>query len=139
MLGTGIVKGMAITLKNLFSKTKTEYYPYEKKTLPSRSRIFLTHKRKEDGTPACIACGLCARSCPDSVLKIEAHPEDRKKPMIYDWYMGRCTFCGLCVEACPYDAIGFTQDFEKATGSHWSLIKKLIADGEITEEGEFSG
>lgn len=134
MYGTGILKGMGITLKRLFSKPTTEFYPYVMPELPKRSRIFLAHNLKEDGSPVCNGCGLCARGCPDQVIRVTQDPEDRKKCKQYTWYAGRCTFCGLCEEACPYGAIGFTQDFEKAAYANkgdGGLIYNVIEDGRV--------
>ncbi len=131
MLGAGIAKGMSITFKRLLTKPKTELYPYEKKKLPERSRIYLAPSRKEDGSPVCQACGICVNQCPDRVLRVTPDPNEKRKPKDFEWFAGRCTFCGLCVEACPYNALFFTQDFELADYSRRGLIFKLIENGEI--------
>ncbi|MHB0976831.1 MAG: 4Fe-4S binding protein [Candidatus Aquicultorales bacterium] len=139
MYGTGLLKGMGITIRRLFMKTTTEFYPYVKPELPKRSRIMLKHNVNEDGKPVCIACKLCERGCPDQVIRITQDPEDRKKCKQYLYYAGRCTFCGLCAEACPYDAITFSQDFEKASYANRGekgLIFEMIKDGEIVGEDD---
>ncbi len=47
---------------------------------------------------ACIACGLCARTCEyDAIVMDDNLPE-------FDF--DACTGCGDCVEACPTDALG---------------------------------
>lgn len=132
MYGTGILKGMSITLKRLFTKPTTEFYPFVKKELPPRSRILLAVKRKEDGSPICQACGICANQCPDRVIRVTADPEEKRKAKDFSVNIGRCTFCGLCAEACPFNGLYFTQDFELADYSRDGLIFKLIENGEVT-------
>lgn len=129
MIGASIVKGMAITIKRLFRKTETELYPYEKKTLPIRSRIMLAATKNEDGSPACKACGICVRACPDNVIRVSSDPEDKRKAKEFEYFAGRCTFCGICTEACPFNAITFTQEFELANYERRGLIFKLINNG----------
>lgn len=44
----------------------------------------------------CVACGLCAQSCPKDCIK-EGQP--------YSIEAAECVGCGLCAQACPVDAI----------------------------------
>ncbi len=54
------------------------------------------HVKKNCGV-ACIACGICERSCPFDAIKVE----DLVAKIDYD----KCTSCMVCVEKCPTKAI----------------------------------
>ncbi|HOY64305.1 MAG TPA: 4Fe-4S binding protein, partial [bacterium] len=45
----------------------------------------------------CIACGLCAKKCPETAITME-----RNLPVI-DY--AKCTSCGTCAEVCPQNSI----------------------------------
>lgn len=110
-----IARGLATTLGHLLrnlthiDQMPTISYPEQKRKLADfyRGRHRLTVR--EDGTPKCVACFLCATACPADCIHIEAgeYPEgaNEKYPVKYEIDMLRCVFCGLCVEACPCDAI----------------------------------
>lgn len=138
MFGAGLIKGLRITGKRLVAKPQCENYPYEKEKypLPKASRIFLAMKVDENGAPLCKACLTCEKGCPDHVIRITKDPDDPKKALDFTVNCGRCTFCGLCAENCPFDALHFTQDFERATFEKTALIYKLIDGGRATGEGE---
>ena len=54
----------------------------------------------------CIGCGLCARICPASAMKMYKLPgEKRMRPGIN---YQRCIFCGYCVSVCPTGALELT-------------------------------
>ncbi len=113
MLGLGIAKGMALTLRHFFRKPITVHYPDEKLPIPSRFR----------GTTLvwdierCVGCRLCARSCPLGVILIETSEGPNNNRIIdrFETDTGLCMFCGLCVEACPFDAIRMERGFENAS------------------------
>jgi len=62
-----------------------------------------------DGTPRCVACGLCETACPARCIEVEASelPEraTERAPSRFELDLGRCLLCGLCEEACPEEAI----------------------------------
>ncbi|HEY5506241.1 MAG TPA: 4Fe-4S dicluster domain-containing protein [Coriobacteriia bacterium] len=136
MFGSGLAKGLGITLRRLFRHPVTELYPFEHKDPPECSRTFLAMRVNEEGAPACRACNTCIVGCPDRALRLVRHPEDNRRALGFVVNSGRCTFCGLCVENCPYDALYFTQDYERATSDKGRLIYHLIEDGVCTHEGE---
>jgi NADH-quinone oxidoreductase subunit I len=132
VFGKGLLKGMAITGRRMVGPTKCDMYPYQKRELPKKSRIFLTMKATPDGKPLCQACMTCVNTCPDHVIALERDPEDRKCAVSFVVDSGRCTFCGMCEEACPFDALTFTQDFERATYDRGVLTYALIDEGTAT-------
>ena len=64
---------------------------------------------REDGTPKCVACYMCATVCPAECIYIESgeRPEKtiEKYPTRFDIDLLRCVYCGFCVDACPEEAI----------------------------------
>ena len=130
MWGTGILKGMGITMRNMFRPTITVQYPEERLTLPERSRWAVRHKFNDDGSPKCTACLICVRECPDDVLYIEASAKEGGGKHIdrYVYEVGACMMCGLCVEACPFDAIEMSHEYELATRDRSDLVRVLLRD-----------
>ena len=136
MFGSGLAKGLGITMRRLLAGPVTELYPYDHKVLAPASRTFLAMYANEEGGPACKACNTCIVGCPDHVLRLEKDPDDNRKPLEFVVNSGRCTFCGLCVENCPYDALHFTPDYERATYDRGTLIYHLVHEGAHTGEGD---
>lgn len=113
-----VFRGLGITLRhlfgNLFGKKKTRHlqtlnYPDEKRTYPERFRGQHRLLAREDGSPRCVACYMCATACPSYCIHIVGAESDNEKiekyPAAFEIDMLRCIYCGLCVEACPEDAI----------------------------------
>jgi len=139
-----IAKGLAITARHfgrnmylhtmhMFGLAKdqdamvTISYPEVRRPYPlvSRSRHRLT--KREDGSPKCVACMMCATACPADCIFIEAeeHPDPsiEKRPKHFDIDMSKCVYCGFCVEACPEDAIRMdTGEFNLAFFDRKALI-----------------
>jgi NADH-quinone oxidoreductase subunit I len=126
--GTGLLKGLRNTMRNMMRGPITEMYPYEKWELPERARWALASKYDEDGAPKCTACMNCVRACPDGVLTLESTTAEDKTKTIdrYVWEMGACMFCGLCVESCPFDAIEMSHEYELAVTSADALWRTLL-------------
>lgn len=110
-----IVKGMALTLKNMFRPNVTLQYP-EVRFEPSasyRGRPVLV--QENNGVERCVACGLCSRVCPALAIEVQAAETDLEKeryPQKFEINMLRCIFCGFCEEVCPEEAIVMSKDYE---------------------------
>ena len=90
------VSGLFIALKELFRKSKTINYPFEKGPISPRMRgdmhleDILTVKR-------CIACKLCEAVCPAQAITIELLKGQTVVEKLLDTIL-IClnVFCGLC-------------------------------------------
>lgn len=129
MFGEGLVKGLSITLKHFFGKTITEQYPDVRPNLPKRF-----HGSFYLDNPKCIACGICANSCPNRVISLTTIKDENNKKKLDSYKMDvqYCLWCGLCVESCPTKAIQFTPKFESATYSRKDILLDLFKPGEAT-------
>jgi NADH-quinone oxidoreductase subunit I len=129
MIGTGILKGMAVTARNFvgsyFEKERliTVQYPEERTPLPENYRNFpfLIY----DGTDPhaglrCVACKICEKECPPQCIYI-VKSEDKKPdymgkpqfyPKVFDIDISVCMSCQICVEVCPFEAIKMDKEFE---------------------------
>ncbi|HEX9656983.1 MAG TPA: NADH-quinone oxidoreductase subunit NuoI [Bacteroidota bacterium] len=111
---TEIVKGMMLTLKQVFRPKFTRQYPEERWNPPAsyRGRPVLV---EEEGVERCVACGLCSRVCPALAIEVQASETEQEKeryPERFEINMLRCIFCGFCEEACPEEAIIMSDEYE---------------------------
>ncbi len=119
-----IVKGLAITLRHLVrnllspSAMPVISYPEERRRYGElfRGRHYI--KIREDGSPRCVACMMCATVCPARCITIVAEespkPEIEKRPKSFTIDGLRCIMCGFCVDACPAEAIYMSGEYEMA-------------------------
>lgn len=130
MYGLGILKGMAITMRNMLRGSITVQYPDERLPIPERARWALAHKYDEFGAPKCTACMNCVRACPDDIIELTfTTAEDKTKHIdVYNYEIGACMLCGLCVESCPFDAIEMSSEYELAVGDPEGLTRTLLCD-----------
>lgn len=132
MLGSGIAKGMATTLKHFFARKVTIQYPEERAPLAMGFRGLPRLVYDDDPENLrCVACSICAVACPVDVIHIDTHRGPDRKLVLdrFDIEAGGCIFCGLCVEACPFEALTMMHGFELAAYSREQLLwtKEMLA------------
>jgi NADH-quinone oxidoreductase subunit I len=118
--GSGLIKGLGVTLKHMLQRSITQEYPDEKPNLPPRTRGVIALKQEN-----CTVCWKCSRECPDWCIYIESHKETHppasggraRSVKVLDRFAidyALCMYCGICVEVCPFDALFWAPDFEYA-------------------------
>jgi len=133
-----LLKGMALTFRQMFSPKVTINYPYEKGPISARFRGEHALRRYSSGEERCIACKLCEAVCPAQAITIESEPrsDGSRRTTRYDIDMVKCIYCGFCEEACPVDAIVEGPNFEFAAETREELLynkQKLLDNGERWE------
>lgn len=111
--GRGLAKGLGRTLRTFFTKPVTVPYPTVKPTVDPRFRGAFAFAPGK-----CIACELCARACPNKVIRLaweKGEAAGKRRLTEYRMEPGRCLFCNLCAEACPTGAITMAPQYETAT------------------------
>ncbi|MGZ4967464.1 MAG: 4Fe-4S dicluster domain-containing protein [Chthoniobacterales bacterium] len=152
MIGTGILKGMAVTAKNFvgsyFIKDRliTVQYPEERSPLPENYRNFpfLVF----DGADAqaglrCVACQICEKECPPQCIYI-VKSKDKKPdyvgkpqfyPAIFDIDISVCMSCQICVEVCPFEAIKMDKVYELSKRERFDAL--LMRKTELAKSNEY--
>ncbi len=133
MLGTGLLKGLAVTAKNFAGSFRdpkryvTVEYPEQKTKLPENYRNFpflvFDGEQPIDGL-RCVACKICEAECPPQCIYIIPDRDEKgrptKKPKVFDIDVSVCMSCQICVEVCHFDAIKMDQHFEIATADRFN-------------------
>ena len=123
MYGKGLLDGLALTFKKIFTRKVTEQYPDE--------RPFIDHRWRGSfqlDTKACICCGMCANACPNRAITLEVGKDETNRRFLsrYEINFERCLVCGLCVEACTQNCLRFTREFEVATYFREDVLLDLL-------------
>ena len=109
-----LLKGMALTGRNLFARKITIQFPEEKTPASPRFRGLHALRRYPNGEERCIACKLCEAVCPALAITIESEQraDGTRRTTRYDIDLTKCIFCGMCEESCPVDSIVETRILE---------------------------
>ncbi|MFE4668325.1 NuoI/complex I 23 kDa subunit family protein [Streptomyces sp. NPDC056716] len=119
--GSGLAKGLAVTLRTMTRRSVTQQYPDVQPDLPPRSRGVIGLFEEN-----CTVCMLCARECPDWCIYIDSHKEtipaaapggrERSRNVLDRFAIdfSLCMYCGICIEVCPFDALFWSPEFEYA-------------------------
>lgn len=107
-----------------FTRADTVEYPDEMPYLAPRYRARIVLTRDPNGDERCVACNLCAASCPTDCISLQKAEDEtgRWYPEFFRINFSRCVYCGLCEEACPTYAIQLTPDFEIAEYDRQNLV-----------------
>ncbi len=134
--GIGLIKGLLVTIRHLFSRSVTQEYPHEKPDLPARTRGVIALKQEN-----CTVCWKCSRECPDWCIYIESHKETHepasggraRSVKVLDRFAidyALCMYCGICVEVCPFDALFWTPEYEYSESKLADLLHDKTRLGE---------
>jgi len=135
---TELLRGLSLTLRNLFVTKVTIMYPEEKTPQSPRFRGLHAQRRYANGEERCIACKLCEAVCPALAITIESDvaEDGTRRTTRYDIDLFKCIYCGFCEEACPVDAIVETRIHEyhmENRGENIMTKDKLLAVGDRFE------
>jgi NADH-quinone oxidoreductase subunit I len=152
MIGTGVLKGMAVTLRNFagsyFEKERliTVQYPEERNPLPENYRNFPFLIFDGDDPHAglrCVACQICEKECPPQCIYI-VKSKDKKPdyvgkpqfyPAVFDIDISVCMSCQICVEVCPFEAIKMDKDFELSQHERFNHL--LLRKEQLSKSNEY--
>jgi NADH-quinone oxidoreductase chain I len=104
-----IFKGMALTLRKMFSHAVTIQYPKERRHIAPGFRGQHALAKNKQGQAKCTGCGLCETVCPSQCIKVT---RAGGRVANYELEILRCIYCGFCMEVCPYGAIVLTENYE---------------------------
>ncbi len=142
-----ILRGFWLVFQNFFRtfvlrQAATIEYPEKRRAVSTRYRGIHILTVREDGTPKCVACYMCATICPAECIFIEAgeRPEKtiEKFPTRFEIDLLRCVYCGFCVDACPEEAIIMSRENNLIGLTHDELVigrDALMARGRLVDYG----
>jgi NADH-quinone oxidoreductase subunit I len=152
MVGTGVLKGMAVTAKNFvgsyFEKDRltTVQYPEERLPLPENARNFpfLVYDGNDPQAGLrCVACQICEKECPPQCIYIEKSKDKKPDatgkpqfyPAIFDIDISVCMSCQICVEVCPFDAIKMDKVYELSRRERFDAL--LLRKDDLAKSNDY--
>jgi NADH-quinone oxidoreductase subunit I len=151
MIGTGVLKGMAVTARNFlgsyFEKDRliTVQYPEERSPLPENYRNFpfLVYDNDPEAGLRCVACKICEKECPPQCIYIvksdDKKPDYLGKPQFYpktfDIDISVCMSCQICVEVCPFEAIKMDKVYELSRRERFDAL--LMRKDELAKSNTY--
>src|ERR1700694_1636180 len=152
MIGTGILKGKAVTTRNFvgsyFEKDRliTVQYPEERYPLPENYRnfpILIYDTTDPEAGLRCVACKICEKECPPQCIYIikseDKNPDYMGKPQFYpavfDIDISVCMSCQICVEVCPFEAIKMDKEFELSKRERFDAL--LLRKNELSKSNAY--
>src|SRR3989449_10462860 len=151
MIGTGIIKGMAVTAGSFVgsylekARVIRVQYPEERIPLPENYRNFpiLIYDNDPQAGLGCVACKICEKECPPQCIYIiksdDKKPDYMGKPQFYpkvfDIDISVCMSCQICVEVCPFEAIKMDKDFELSKRERFDAL--LLRKEELSKSNEY--
>jgi NADH-quinone oxidoreductase subunit I len=139
----GMLSTLKYMLRTLFKReAATIQFPEQKRNISKRYRGIHILTAREDGTPKCVACYMCATVCPAECIYIESGERPEKQIEKYctrfEIDLLRCVYCGFCVDACPEEAIIMSRENDLVGTSRAEMIidrDRLMARGKVAEQG----
>ncbi|MGI8891497.1 MAG: 4Fe-4S dicluster domain-containing protein [Chthoniobacterales bacterium] len=152
MIGSGILKGMAVTGRNFlgsyFEKDRltTVQYPEERDVLPENARNFpflVFDGNEAEAGLRCVACQICEKECPPQCIYIvkskDKKPDAVGKPQFYpatfDIDISVCMSCQICVEVCPFEAIKMDKVYELSRRERFDAL--LMNKSELAKSNDY--
>ena len=130
--GVGLLKGLGVTIKQMFKPAVTQQYPHVRPDLAPRTRGVIALMDEN-----CTVCMLCSRECPDWCIYIDSHKETvppakeggrARTRNVLDRFaidFALCMYCGICVEVCPFDALFWSPEFEYSEYDMGNLLHEM--------------
>lgn len=133
--GLGILKGMAVTARNMVGsyieedRLATVEYPEQRLALSENSRNFPFLVYDGDDPVAglrCTSCKICEKECPPQVIRIvqavDENGKPRKHPETFEIDINACMSCQICVEVCPFESIKMDSAYEYSATEHFKTF-----------------
>jgi len=139
-----LLRALHFTFMRMFRKDVTRRYPEQRMEVKPVLHGVPVLVMREDGTPRCVACGLCEFVCPPRAIDIVPGETDRpieRVPQEFVIDMLRCIECSYCEEVCPEEAIVMSTDYEVVGRRReefvWDLRKLLKPAAELAPRLEW--